>query len=183
MIKFLVSFSIMMFLVSCSNVDTETITEINKWQEKLDSSHQVYLATDIDTLKKIAWKVNENNKAIKRLNEADTVDKELVKLLDEYKWIRKKLKNVDAKMYDYGTEFEELKVQLENLKLDVQNGVRTSEENNQYLSNEIKSIKVLIARFSKEHKIYVEAQKKFGKVGEPIQLYVNQLKSDKGIIK
>lgn len=183
MIKALFSLTLAALLFSCNSVDTDTLTEINKWQEKLDSAHQVYLNTDFDSINKIAWVVNENEKAIKRLNTADTIYLELVKDLDDYKWIRKHLKNVDAKKNIYGTEFNELKTQLENLKLDVQNGVRTSEENNQYLSNEIMAIKKLFSKFSEDHETFEKAQSEFARLKDRVQTYVDLLKREKGIIK
>ena len=170
-------------LASCTNVDTETIQEIEKWESKLDSAHQVYLNTDFDSINKMVWKVKENEKAIKRLNSADTIYSDMVKVLDDYKWIRKKVKNVEVKKLEYKTEFDELKLQLENLKLDVQNGVRTSEENKQYLSNEVQSIKVLMTKFSKDHETFTEGMKRFGELNGKVQVYVDQLKRDKGIIK
>ncbi len=182
MIRFL-PFVGILFLFSCSNVDTETIAEIEKWQEKLDSSYQIYLTTDFDSIQKMVWKVKENEKAIKRLNDADTIYTDMVKVLDDYKWIRKKVKHVPAKKQEYGAEFEEIKVQLENLKLDVQNGVRTSEENKQYLSNEINSIKILITKFSNDYEIYQEALKRYAELNDKVQAFVDQLKRDKGIIK
>lgn len=182
MIRFL-PFLGVLFLFSCSNVDTETIQEIEKWQERLDSSYQVYLTTDFDSINQMVWKVKENEKAIKRLNESDTIYSDMVKVLDDYKWIRKKVKNAPVKKQEYGTEFEEIKIQLENLKLDVQNGVRTSEENQQYLSNEIKSIKILITKFSKDYEVYQEALKRYDELNGKVQAYVDQLKRDKGIIK
>ena len=182
MIRFL-PFLSLFFLFSCSNVDKETIAEIEKWQEKLDSAYQIYLTTDFDSINKMVWKVKENEKAIKTLNKADTIYTDMVEVLDNYKWIRKKVKHVQVKKQEYGAEFEEIKIQLENLKLDVQNGVRTSEENKQYLSNEIKSIKILITKFSKDKELYDEGLKRYGKLHEKVQAYVDLLKRDKGIIK
>lgn len=174
------AFASVLMLFSCANVDTETITEIEKWQEKLDSAHQVYLDTDFDSISKMVWRVRENEKAIKRLNTADTIYTDMVEVLDNYKWIRKKVRNVKVKQQEYGTEFEELKVQLENLKLDVQNGVRTTEENQQYLNNEIKSIKILMTKFSKDHEYFTEGMRRFGELNEKVQAYVDQLKREKG---
>lgn len=179
----LLPFLSLLVIFSCSNVDQETVTEIEKWQEKLDSAYQVYLTTDFDSISRVVWRVSENEKAIKRLNTSDTIYTDMVAVLDSYKWIRKSVKYVDNKKFEYGAEFEEIKVQLENLKLDVQNGVRTTEENQQYLSNEIKAIKNLIGNFSEDKKIYDEALKRYGELGGKVQAYVDQLKREKGIIK
>lgn len=170
-------------LVSCSNVDTETIEEIEKWQTKLDSAHQVYLTVDFDSINKIAWVVNENERAIKRLNTADTIYTDMVKALDDYKWIRKNLKNIDAKKHEYGTEFKELTKQLEDLKLDVQNGLRTPEENKQYLANEIQAIQKLFAKFSSDHETFEKATSEFARLKDKVQKYVDAIKRDKGIIQ
>lgn len=177
------AFIFILGISSCTNVDTETVEEIEVWQEKLDSAYQVYLTTDFDSINKMVWKVRENEKAIKRLNTSDTIYTDMVEVLDNYKWIRKKVKNVKVKQQEYGAEFEELKTQLENLKLDVQNGVRTSEENQQYLSNEIKSIKILITKFSKDHETFKEGLRRYGELHEKVQAYVDQLKREKGIIQ
>ena len=183
MYKLLAVFSFILLLFSCNSVDTNTIAEIKKWEEKLDSAHQVFLETDFDSIKIIAWTTTENEKAVKHLNTADTIYHEMARMLDDYKWIRKNLKNVDSKKLEYETEFEELKIQLKNLKLDVANGVRTSEENNQYLSNEVMAIKNLFSKFSWDHKIFTKAQDEFARLKVPVQEYVDQLKRDKGIIK
>ena len=179
----IIYFGFVFAIVSCSNIDQDTITQIEEWQTKLDSAHQVYLKVDFDSLNKINWKVNENERAIKRLNSADTIYTDMVKDLDDYKWIRKKLKNVDSKRHEYGTEFKEIKVQLEDLKLDVQNGLRTPEENQQYLSNEIEAIKKLFAKFSKDHIVFEKAITEYARLNERVQDYVDKIKRDKGIIK
>lgn len=174
--------TIIYLLTACTSVDTETISEIEEWQEKLDSAHQVFSKTDFEFINKIAWDVNENEKAIKILNDSDTIYTDMVKKLDDYKWIRKKLKHIDAKKYEYEIEFSELKQQLDNLKLDVQNGVRTSEENQQYLSNEISAIKELFAKFSHDHGIFEKAISEYKRLNGSIQEYVDQLKREKGVL-
>ena len=176
---FLVFICVVLF--SCNSENNQTITTINKWELSLDSAHQVFLTLDFDSLQKIEFKVSENERAIKRLNDGDTIYADLASTLSDYKWIRKKLKNSNSVRDQFSVEFDELKIQLQHLKTDVKNGHRTLDQNKQYLEVEIAAIKNLFDQLSNYHNTCTKAMSEYNRLNDKVVGYVEQLKRDKGI--
>ncbi len=115
----------------------DEISQIETYENKLDSIEQIFNGIEFDSLQYMYEKALDNEKQIKRYYWSDTIDMDFAKKMDANKGIKKSLKNLQKKKEEFESEIIALKNQFSALKEDILNGLYTKEQINQYLTKEI----------------------------------------------
>lgn len=112
------------------------LSEINQFEEKLDSLQSVYLTIKFDSLIAIQKEANYHEKMIKKHYMADTMSIDLVNRLHFIKNVRKSLQNIEIKKASLAKEIGNLRTQFKNLETDILNGILGKEEIDEFLTAE-----------------------------------------------
>ncbi len=159
---------IIISFVKCSNHNFKAENALIKLQEKLDSNTD-RLNIDINLFQ---LRITEINTVLKfYTNEyTEEIDNELGLQLGRYKVIRK-IYSKQIKEHDFCMkEQNELKKQLDNLMLDIQNKTISTEEFKQYIRKERTDIDELISRSKDIKKSFYEIEPEYNKLSKTLAI-------------
>lgn len=138
--------SFLMFAVGSCNPSEKyktEIAEIDSCLNVLDSVEALYNGIEFDSLKLMVEHVLDNEDSIQVYYHPDTLSLEIGTRMNECKGIRKSLKNLDAKRDDFAAEIDAVRLQLTNLKTDIENGAFAEEKMKGYIDEEKMALNVL----------------------------------------
>ncbi len=116
------------------------LNEVDSCLALVDSMETLFDGIDFDTLNYMLDHVLYNESVIKEKYNPDTLSEWIGKRMNESKWIRKALKNIENDEVRYGDELNAVKHQFLDLKEDIKNGIFNREQVEQYLAVEKKAL-------------------------------------------
>lgn len=135
--NFVVVATLVLLFSSCKNENKkELLSEIDKMENTLDSLETVandttrYRATDIVT------SVRETILKVKNNYMPDTIDYKLADQMNSYKEIRKAVSKNSGNLAKAKQTIPEVKVKLEDLRHDIENGVNDRDKYQEYINYE-----------------------------------------------
>jgi hypothetical protein len=102
----------------------------------LDSIEVKYSGIEFDSLRMMVDHVISNEDSIKKYYEPDTLSLDIGIRMSECKSIRKDLHNIEVQKTNFADEIARTRMQLDNLKTDLSNGVLSEEKANEYVELE-----------------------------------------------
>ena len=177
---FLIS-AMLLLLASCdpgAKYKTE-LSEIDNYQLKLDSLSNEINGIEFDSLIYMQAEATANEKVIKSLFEPDTIDVVFAEKLNMNKGVRKSLGGVVKQKEEMLKEISELKLQFENLKEDILNGLYSKEQIVDYLNVEKLDFDILELGF-KDFNLNQKKQKKNfyyanSQIAEYVEILLNEV--------
>jgi len=124
------------------------IAEVDSCLVVLDSIEMKFNGIEFDSLQMMVDHVLMNEDTIEKYYHPDTVSMEIGIRMNDSKGIRKTLKNLEEKERVFREEIAALKIQLENLKADISNGVLAKEKIDEYIATEKTDLNVLNLSFN-----------------------------------
>jgi hypothetical protein len=131
------------FLSSCTNPYEKEIKEVEEMQLILAGVKQSYQTIDLEKVSFAKESYEKNMKQIQTYYNPDTIDQNVVNLLDFYKGVKKSAKGFEDEYQQIGERIIFLENQLGNLKTDLENKIDMKDSLSIFLSNEHKNIEVL----------------------------------------
>lgn len=136
------------------------IAEIDSSLAVVDSIEQKYNGIEFDSLRMMVDHVLMNEDSIKEYYHPDTLSLYIGIRMNDSKGIRKSLRSIDSKKQNFAEEIATLRLQLKNLKTDIENGVLKEEKIKEYLAKEKEDLNILNLSFNDFYTIQ-EKQKRY----------------------
>ena len=142
----------LLFLISCQDLKKEKqLSKIESLKKTNDSIRSVFHKNKIDTLNRIIFKVREVEFRIKHNYMSDTIDKKMADKINEYKTVRKKLKNTGKYYNQLEKGTKEESESLKKLKQDIESGAGEINKYDEYISfekNKVNQLQLILKDFS-----------------------------------
>ena len=123
--------------VGCSDLKkTEQLKSISLMKSSLDSLEKVVRANEIDTIAALMVATNSVELRIKNYYDSDTINIELGKKMNAYKVMRRSLNPLGRSYSTLNKGIKDQQEQLNNLRLDIENGNGKRNEYDSYISHE-----------------------------------------------
>lgn len=142
-----------MILFSCGPEEKfkGPLSDIEKYTKKIDSIENLSNEIPYDTLAFILKEVHQFEAEVKKYFKDDTLEMEFARAMNEFKGIRKNMKDPENNKKIFHLEMEGLKKQLNDLEEDIKNGVLSKEEVQKYTAKEVADTKLLLQQFGLFH--------------------------------
>ena len=138
----------------CADLDKQSqIASIDQMQTTLDSLEKVVKANEIDTIAALRVATNTLELRIKNYYDSDTINLELGKKMNAFKLMRRKLNPLGRSYSTLNRGIIDQKMQLKNLKSDIEQGNGKRNEYDAYIAHEkgkIIQLKSILMAYIKE---------------------------------
>jgi len=138
--RFIILFSLILLLYSCSSQDKKAIETVTQLQEKVTKMQHQYNSVDYLAVKVAQKEYNESMTLIKKYYFKDTIDKEFMSALDIYRGVKTGTKGIGKKKEALESNLLLVENQLINLKEDLNNVSIQGKTVEEALNTEIKNI-------------------------------------------
>ena len=156
-------------LSSCDPADkyATEIEQIDSCLLVLDDIEERFNGIEFDSLAYMVTHVLNNEDSVKKYYTPDTLSMDIGIRMNDCKGIRKSMKGVKVKQEEFSMEISQLRLQFENLKEDIANGVLKDEQVKDYLVTETKDLEVLNLSFTAFYELQ-ELQSQYYYASSPI---------------
>ncbi len=143
--KFLTFYSLMalLFLSSCSNPYEKEIKEVHELQEVLKGVKQTFGTIELEKVTFAKETYEKNIAQIKKYYNPDTIDYNVVNMLDFYKGVKKSSKGFEEEYFLIDEKIKFVDNQLKNLKFDLENKIDFKDSLAIFIQNERSNIELL----------------------------------------
>lgn len=139
----LYSFVALVFLTSCSNPYEKEIKEVEELQQILAGVKQTFGTIEVTKVTYARETYEKNMSQIKLYYNPDTIDYNVVNMLDFYKGVKKSSKGFEEEYFIIEENIKFVENQLNILKIDMENKANFKDDLTIYIQNERSNIEQL----------------------------------------